>query len=59
MTGVKENKKRCYCKKTVIYFLVYSLIFNTSLPAVLALEASDIINQTGVIGSQHGAITQI
>lgn len=67
MAGVKETMKGCYCKKVVIYFMAFSLIFNTSLPVVMALEAVDVINQEGVSGSptwgdntvidtDHGAI---
>lgn len=67
MAGIKETMKGCYCKKVVIYFMAYSMILNTSLPAVMALEAGDVISQDGVIGSptwgdntvidtDHGAI---
>lgn len=36
MQIVKKITKRRYLRKGIVYFLVYSLVLNTSLPAVLA-----------------------
>jgi len=42
---------RCSFRKSTIYFLAFSLVFNALPSAALALEAGNIIDSSGVIGN--------
>ncbi|KPK36837.1 MAG: hypothetical protein AMJ65_15660, partial [Phycisphaerae bacterium SG8_4] len=54
----KDSRGRCW-RKVTIYLLVCCLILNTSLPAVLALEAVDMGVNSGVISTTFGPHTVI
>ena len=47
MKNVRKTFKRQYFRKVIIYFLTWCLVFNTSLPVVLAevvLQPDGVIN---------------
>lgn len=59
MENIRKILKKLSVRKCLIYSLTYSLILNTSLPSVFALEGGDVINSTGVINTSWGNNTVI
>jgi filamentous hemagglutinin family protein len=59
MNNLRKISKKLIFRKYLIYFLIYSIILNTSLPSVFALQAGDVINSTGVISTSWGNNTII
>ena len=51
--------KRRYLSKSLIYFLTWCMVMNTTLPLALALEAVDVTGSAGVIGTTWGDHTII
>ena len=49
-----RKRRKNYYKNCLICFLIYLLVFNMSLPAALALDSSDVINSSGIIGASWG-----
>ena len=66
MKSLRRFFKERSLRRCIIYFLTFSLILNTTLPGVMALEVTDVISSTGavptqwgdhtIIDTQHGAI---
>jgi len=54
----KSFKRRCL-RRGLIYFLLCSVILNTSLPGVMALEVADMVGSTGAVATQWGDHTII
>lgn len=66
MEKATSKPRERYFRNAIIYFLTCCLVLNTSLPAVMALEAVDVISSSGatptqwgdhtIINTDHGAI---
>jgi filamentous hemagglutinin family protein len=59
MEKARNKPKERYLRNAIIYFLTCCLVLNTSLPAVMALEAVDVINSSGATPTQWGDLTVI
>lgn len=51
--------KRRYLSRSLIYFLTWCMVINTTLPLAFALEAVDVTGSSGVIGTTWGDHTII
>lgn len=51
--------KRRYLSRSLIYFLTWCMVMNTTLPLALGLEAIDVTGSAGVIGTTWGDHTII
>jgi filamentous hemagglutinin family protein len=49
-----RNIKRNSLRKALIFFLTYCMLFNTSLPVVLALEQANVVSSSGATFTQWG-----
>jgi len=59
MKIVSKILKRSYLSRSLIYFLTWCMVINTTLPLAIALEAVDVTGSTGVIGTTWGDHTII
>lgn len=54
METYRRVTKRNHFRKALIFFLTYCMLFNTSLPVVLALEQANVVSSSGATFTQWG-----
>jgi filamentous hemagglutinin family protein len=59
MKSTRKTRKKCSIRRAIAYLLACGLIVGTSLPVVLALDATDVISSTGAVPTQWGDHTVI